>query len=449
MFPFPLRTDRLLASVPWLNYALIAVNILVFLLTAHQVGQAHSIALQIQQYQAVDTVEWARISQLLFESEQLWVVDYYLSPSSPTLIQYFSYQYLHADAMHLVSNLVFLFAFGNSVEDRFGKVGYFAFYTACGVIAGLVHTVFDGTPIIGASGAIAGVTGAYLALFPASNITVAYWLLLLPIGVWVAGIVLQFFGFVASPYDLAATVAVLIVIGRLLPRQLLVGFFVVPSVAFIVFRIGQDIVFQALGVGGTAFLAHLAGYAMGFVVGMGLLAARVLPREAFDLISMLEQRRRRSEFQRLVREGDVPWAQDGQSAADATHTPDTPQAVIDQRARVDAALAANDLPEAAEAYRRLLELDARQVMAQRQQLDLANHFMAVEDHADAARAYEGFLRVHRGYADLPRVQLVLGLIYAKYLAQRDRARQLLEPAAQRLAGDDQALAKSTLAQLGT
>ncbi|MEM6331763.1 MAG: rhomboid family intramembrane serine protease [Planctomycetota bacterium] len=448
MFPFPLRTDRRLASVPWLNYALIAVNILVFLLTANQVGQAHSIALQIQQSQAVDTIEWARISQLIFESEQLWIVNYYLSPTSPTLLQYFSYQYLHADAMHLVSNLVFLFAFGNSVEDRFGKVGYFAFYSACGVIAGLVHTVFDGTPIIGASGAIAGVAGAYLALFPASNITVAYWLLLLPIGVWVSGIVLQFFGFVASPYDLFATVVVLIVIGKALPRQLLVGCFVVPSVAFIVFRVGQDIVFQALGVGGTAFLAHLAGYAMGFVVGMGLLAARILPREAFDLISMLEQRRRRSAFQRLVREGSVPWAH-AESPPQTDEPAPAPQPVIDQRARVEAALSANDLSEAAEAYRRLLEMDATQVMPQRQQLDLANHFMAVEDHADAARAYEGFLRVHRGYADLPRVQLVLGLIYAKYLAQRDRARQLLESAAQRLAGEDQALAKSTLAQLGT
>ncbi|MEM1210614.1 MAG: hypothetical protein AAGI54_15235, partial [Planctomycetota bacterium] len=79
---------------------------------------------------------------------------------------------------------------------------------------------------------------------------------------------------------------------------------------------------------------------------------------------------------------------------------------------------------------------------------LANHFMADGDHAEAARAYEGFLRVHRTYADKPRVQLILGLIYARYLAQRDRARQLLEEAVQRLAGDDRDLARHTLAQLG-
>ncbi|MEM9789214.1 MAG: rhomboid family intramembrane serine protease [Planctomycetota bacterium] len=400
MFFFPLRTDRLLASIPWLNYALIAVNVLVFLLTATQVAEAHHLAVAINQ-----ATDFTQQVQLRLALDELWVRDLYLDPQQPRLFQFFTYQFLHADVWHLLGNMVFLFVFGNSVEDRLGKVGYLAFYTAAGVLAGLAHITFDITPILGASGAIAGVTGAYLALFPSSNVTIFYWVLLA------------------------------------------VGTFEVSSVVLILFRVAQDLVFQLWGFGGTAYLAHLAGYLMGFAVGMGLLATRVLPREPYDLISMMERRHRRGVFQRMVKRGHRPWEHQPEAAADLPVKP-TPPEVLARRADVDAALQRHDLPAAAEAYRQLVALDEDQVMAQQAQLDLANHFMADGDHAEAARAYEGFLRVHRTYADKPRVQLILGLIYARYLAQRDRARQLLEEAVQRLAGDDRDLARHTLAQLG-
>ncbi|MEM9250875.1 MAG: rhomboid family intramembrane serine protease [Planctomycetota bacterium] len=401
MFFFPLRTDRQLASTPWLNYALIAVNILIFLFTAKQVADAHTFAVGINQAADFDT-----FMQLRLKLDELWVPNFYLDPAEPRLIQFFTYQYLHADVWHLLGNMVFLFVFGNSVEDRLGKVGYFAFYTACGVVAGLAHTTLDGTPILGASGSIAGVTGAYLALFPSSNVTIFYWVLVA------------------------------------------VGTFEVSSVVLILFRVAQDLIFQSFGFGGTAYLAHLAGYLMGFVVGMGLLATRVLPREPYDLISMMERRHRRGVFQRMVKRGHRPWEHEPDAPEVDIPVKPTPPAVLARRADVDVALQRNDLPAAAEAYRQLTDLDDEQVMSQQAQLDLANHFMAEGDHAEAARAYEGFLRVHRTYADKPRIQLILGLIYARYLAQRDRARQLLEEAAQRLAGDDRDLARNTLAQLG-
>jgi len=400
MFFFPLRTDRRLASTPWLNYALIAVNVLIFLLTANQVAQAHNLAVSISR-----STDWHQAVQYIVALERLWVPDYYLSPTEPRLIQYFTYQYLHADTMHLLGNMVFLFVFGNSVEDRLGKVGYFAFYTACGVAAGLAHTPLYGPPILGAAGAIAGVTGLYLALFPSSNVTIFYWFLLA------------------------------------------VGSFQVSSVVLILFRVAQDIVFQTLGVGGTAYLAHLAGYLMGFAVGMFMLALRVLPREPYDLLSMAERRRKRGAFRRMVERGHRPWEHEADASDVEPPAQPTPPEVLAARAEVEAALQRHDLPAAADAYRRLVALDLEQVMPQQAQLDLANHFMSQGDHAEAARAYEGFLRVHRTYADRPQVQLILGLIYARYLAQRDRARQLLDAAAQRLAGEDRDLARSTLAQL--
>src|SRR5690606_9644203 len=103
---------------------------------------------------------------------------------------------------HLFFNMLFLWVFGNEVEERLGKVGYLAFYLAGGVLAGLAHALpADAGPILGASGAVAGVTGAYLALFPMTDIT----------------IILFFF-----------------------------GAFEVRSIALILFKIAQDAVFHFL-----------------------------------------------------------------------------------------------------------------------------------------------------------------------------------------------------------
>lgn len=117
----------------------------------------------------------------------------------PERLTLFSYMFLHADVMHLIGNMLFLWVFGDNVEDALGHVKFLVFYLACGVIAGVTHAVIrpdSQDALIGASGAISGVIAAYIMLHP----KVGVWVLALKfiplritaglaLGLW---IVLQF-----------------------------------------------------------------------------------------------------------------------------------------------------------------------------------------------------------------------------------------------------------------
>ena len=84
-----------------------------------------------------------------------------------------SYQYLHGGLLHIIGNMLFLWVFGDNVEDRLGKVGFLIFYTLCGIIAALLQVIVypdSRIPLIGASGAISGVLGAYMVFFPRAGI---------------------------------------------------------------------------------------------------------------------------------------------------------------------------------------------------------------------------------------------------------------------------------------
>jgi membrane associated rhomboid family serine protease len=81
--------------------------------------------------------------------------------------------FLHGGLLHIASNMLYLFIFGDNVEDRLGHVRFFVFYFVCGIVAGLTHIAVNAdsaTPSIGASGAIAGVLAAYLVLFPHAQV---------------------------------------------------------------------------------------------------------------------------------------------------------------------------------------------------------------------------------------------------------------------------------------
>ncbi|MGH9279965.1 MAG: rhomboid family intramembrane serine protease [Acidimicrobiales bacterium] len=90
-------------------------------------------------------------------------------PEKSPLIAILSSMFLHGSVLHVAFNMLFLWVFGNNIEDRMGPVGYLIFYLAAGVVATMAHIAVDPTstvPLVGASGAIAGVMGAYLVLFP-------------------------------------------------------------------------------------------------------------------------------------------------------------------------------------------------------------------------------------------------------------------------------------------
>ncbi|HEY4199040.1 MAG TPA: rhomboid family intramembrane serine protease [Devosiaceae bacterium] len=109
-----------------------------------------------------------------------------------------TYAFLHADWLHLLSNMLFLWIFGDNIEDAMGHWRYLAFYLTCAVLAALLYLAFNFSangPLIGASGAVAGVMGAYVVLFPHAKVLVltriviplpvpvpAFWML----GLWVA-----------------------------------------------------------------------------------------------------------------------------------------------------------------------------------------------------------------------------------------------------------------------
>jgi membrane associated rhomboid family serine protease len=96
----------------------------------------------------------------------------------------FTSMFLHGGLMHLLGNMLFLWIFGDNVEDYFGHVGYLFFYFVCGIGSGLVHVLFNlnsPLPAIGASGAISGVMGAYILLFPTHRILTFFFIFLIPV----------------------------------------------------------------------------------------------------------------------------------------------------------------------------------------------------------------------------------------------------------------------------
>ncbi|SMO77861.1 Membrane associated serine protease, rhomboid family [Balnearium lithotrophicum] len=105
-----------------------------------------------------------------------------------------SYQYLHGGFLHIFGNMLFLWVFGDNVEDRLGKLKYFIFYTLCGISAAIIQSLVypnSNIPLIGASGAISGVLGAYAVMFPRAQILTLIFIfffidvIVLPASLWI------------------------------------------------------------------------------------------------------------------------------------------------------------------------------------------------------------------------------------------------------------------------
>ncbi len=391
---FPVRTDRPLRSTPWVNYALIGINVVVFLLTSGQIAAASAYLAEVRNWGPV-------ISEYP-------VTGYYLHPTEPKTIQFITSMFLHADFWHLLGNMVFLYVFGNSLEDRLGKVGYLLFYLAGGVFAALGHGLVESSPILGASGAVNAVTGAYLALFPLSKITVLFFFLI-------------------------------------------VGFLEVPSMWLIMLRFIQDAIMLWADAGGVAYLAHIVGAVYGFLLGMILLWTRVLSREPYDMLSLLEHRKRRAEFRALTQTGYKPWESQATGKVQVKEAPPptaAEQRIMDKRMQISKAMSTKHLDRAAELYAELLDLDGDQILSQQNQVDLANHVAGKGRHELAARIYELYLNNYKSTADREQLELMLALLYVRYLKRGQRARELLTTAMPKLSDPGQiALAQSLLAQL--
>jgi membrane associated rhomboid family serine protease len=206
---FPIRDTIRSRSVPVVNYALIAANILIFLFES---------ALSQRGFQA------------LLVSFGLIPANFALT-SAHSLLTIFTSMFLHGSWFHVLSNMWFLFIFGDNVEDRMGSVRYLAFYLLSGVAAALVYVFIDPSltdPTVGASGAIAGVLGGYFYLFPRARVLTFVPLFILP---W---------------------------------------FIEVPAVIFLglwfVLQVFSGLMVSSVTMGGIAWWAHIGGFVFGYIV---------------------------------------------------------------------------------------------------------------------------------------------------------------------------------------
>jgi membrane associated rhomboid family serine protease len=194
---FPVGDDNTERQItPVVTYTLIAINVLVFI---YQVGHPEFtygysvVPAEITQGRDIVQVGGARI--LLTEGP------------APIYLTLLTAMFMHGGFMHLAGNMLYLWIFGDNVEDRMGHVKFLIFYLLCGLLASATHIFFGPNsriPSLGASGAIAGVLGAYLILFPRQGVRVFYWgrivemPALIVIGLWGLLQFLSGFGSLAS-----------------------------------------------------------------------------------------------------------------------------------------------------------------------------------------------------------------------------------------------------------
>ncbi|MDX2053291.1 MAG: rhomboid family intramembrane serine protease [Polyangiaceae bacterium] len=212
----PIRDQNPTTLRPWVNYALLLANIAVFL---WQMKEGRSDNLVVASYGIVP--------------HRL------LADPSGEVLTIFSSMFMHGGLEHIGGNLLFLYIFGDNLEDSLGHARYLAFYVLSGLAAAAAQIAIDPSshaPIVGASGAIAGVLGGYLILFPRAPITV-------------------FFGFLFLEF----------------PAWIVVGEFFLMNLFLGLGSLGPN------SHGGVAFFSHIGGFVGGLLLLRPLLGARERP----------------------------------------------------------------------------------------------------------------------------------------------------------------------------
>ena len=171
---FPIHDDNPTRITPYVTYVLLSACVLVFF---------WQISLGEAAQQAV--YSFGVIPSVLFASKNL-PAELEILPAWLTI---FSSMFLHGGWMHLIGNMLYLWVFGNNVEDAMGHRRFIVFYLACGLLAALTQAVLNPDseiPMIGASGAISGVLGAYLLLHPYARILVVIPIIIVIYTPWIA-----------------------------------------------------------------------------------------------------------------------------------------------------------------------------------------------------------------------------------------------------------------------
>jgi membrane associated rhomboid family serine protease len=221
----PLFDKNPTRKTPFVTIGLIAINAAVFI---------YMLFLSASQYDIFiyrfSVVPWEIVhaSQLpLPVLQQLFAYPLAGIPSKPPYLSLLTSLFLHDGWLHILGNMLFLWIFGNNVEDVMGHLGFIAFYLVCGVFGTLAHVAIypnSLNPLLGASGAISGVLGAYLLLYPRAWVWTWVLIFIIPI-----------------------------------PAYVVIGF-------WIVLQLFQGVTSVGTGMVGTAFFAHLGGIALGMII---------------------------------------------------------------------------------------------------------------------------------------------------------------------------------------
>jgi membrane associated rhomboid family serine protease len=228
----PLRDNNPTQITPYVNYTLIVINILVFLYELSLNPQA------LERFFRTYAIVPRDLTASFSSGDMSQIV--------PQLLTLVTSQFLHGGFLHLGGNMLFLWIFGNNIEEKLGRFKYLIFYLTCGILAGFAQWFFStqsNVPALGASGALAGVLGAYIIRFPKAQI-----LTLIP------------FGFFLH------TVRV--------PAFLFLGFWFVQQAFYGVASLNAP---SNVGTGGgVAYWAHAGGFVFGVFLGplFGLFSSR-------------------------------------------------------------------------------------------------------------------------------------------------------------------------------
>jgi membrane associated rhomboid family serine protease len=221
--PYGTRENEPRRTFPYVTVALVIINIAVFALETY---------LLVTQGESGLTTFLGRFAATPNQ----------ITSGSPLEIGLLTSMFLHAGILHIVGNMIYLLPFGDNVEDRLGHIRYIVFYVLCGLIATLTYVLFNpgsATPLLGASGAIAGVLAGYLALHP-------------------RGVVKGF-------------LFIIILFIRIdLPAFLFIGYWFIMQIFSSVASLGG----AEESSGGVAFMAHVGGFIAGLVLAPLFAAGR-------------------------------------------------------------------------------------------------------------------------------------------------------------------------------
>ncbi len=207
---------------PIVNYTIVGINILVFLFL-QQLGsnEAFDYAYALVPKEITTGIDLIGPQMIQVGSEAVRI-DHFRTPL-PVYFNFFSSMFMHGDIMHIVGNMLFLFIFGDNLENAIGHIRYLVFYLLCGIAAAVAQIIMGPEsiiPMLGASGAISGVLGGYVLLFPNRQVR-------------------------AIIFNFVTTVPAFVAIGIWIVYQIVLGY-LSPS-----------------GGGGVAYAAHIGGFIMG------------------------------------------------------------------------------------------------------------------------------------------------------------------------------------------